>query len=425
MLIPSFGRAPRRPAMARVAPALLPGLLASLAGLATPALALNYAEALRLAELQNPALRAQQASVDGAEALRGAAASLPDPRLSVGVENLPTSGADRWSLTRDFMTMQRIALMQEVPNAAKRAARAEAAQARAERERALLAAQRLQLRQALQAAWIGVQATAQRREVLQALLLENQRLQQTLPARIAGGTVGAAELLTVRQEALGLADRMDELQRDAQRARAALHRLVGPRADEALEGELPLPAPQPEILRAGLHRHAELATYPAQQAMARAELREAQADARGDWAWEIAYSRRGRQWGDMVSFQLSFELPWQKDRRQQPAIAARQREADRMALEQEEAQRQHRQALDDELAEHQSLQGQLARLRGQGLTLAQQRLELALSGYQSGKSDLSALLAARAQLLELRLREIELQTQQALLSVRLNSLIEE
>ncbi len=425
MLIPSFGRAPRRPAMARVAPALLPGLLASLAGLATPALALNYAEALRLAEQQSPALRAQQASVDGAEALRGAAASLPDPRLSVGVENLPTSGADRWSLTRDFMTMQRIALMQEVPNAAKRAARADAAQARAERERAMLVVQRLQLRQALQAGWIAVQTVERRRALLQELLAENQRLQQTLPARIAGGSATASELLMARQEALGLADRQDELQRDAEKARAALRRLIGPQADEALEGELPLPPLQPERLRERLHRHAELASYPAQQAMARAELREAQAESRGDWAWEIAYSRRGRQWGDMVSFQLSFDLPWQKERRQQPAIDARLREAQRMALEQEEVERQHRQALDEDIAEHQSLERQLVRLRSDGLLLAQQRLDLALSGYQAGKSDLNAVLAARAQLLELRLREIELQTQQALLSVRLNSLIEE
>ncbi len=425
MPIPLLARARWRPAIAGAAPWPSLPALALLAGLAAPACALDYAEALRLAEQHSPALQAQQASVDGAEAARGAAAALPDPRLSLGVENLPTSGADRWSLTRDFMTMQRIALMQDVPNAAKRAARAEAAQARADRARALLVVQRLQLRQALQTAWLSVQTVAQRRAILQAQLQENQRLQQTLPARIAGGTAGAAELLMARQEALGLADRMDELQRDAQMARAALRRMIGARGDEPLDGELHLPPPQAEVLRARLHQHAELAPYPAARHMASAELREAQAESRGDWAWEIAYSRRGRQWGDMVSFQLSFDLPWQKERRQQPAITARQREADRMALEQEEAERQHRQTLDEELAQHQSLDRQLERLRSEGLGLAQQRLDLALSGYQSGKAELSAVLAARMQLLELRLREVELQSQQTLLRVRLSALIEE
>ena len=85
---------------------------------------------------QAPALTAQQAAVDGALAAQPGAATLPDPRLTVGVDNLPISGADTLSLSRDFMTMQRFGLMQEVPNRAKREARAVGAQARIERERA-------------------------------------------------------------------------------------------------------------------------------------------------------------------------------------------------------------------------------------------------------------------------------------------------
>lgn len=417
------GRARSRPAPAGAVS--VRAALLSFALLAGPAVALDPAEALRLAEQLNPALRAQQASADGAWASQAAAAALPDPRLSLGVENLPTSGPDRWSLTRDFMTMQRLALMQEVPNAAKRAARAEAAQARADRERALLVLQRLQLRQALGTAWIAVQSAQRGRDLLQALVDENLQLQRTLPARIAGGSAAAAELVMARQEALALADRQDELTRELLKARAALRRLVGPRGDEPLSGELPLSPVQAEALRARLHAHAELAAFPAQQALARAELREAESESRGDWAWELAYSRRGRQWGDMLSFQLSFDLPWQRERRQQPMAAARQRELERVQLEREEAEQRHRLALEEDLAELQSLASQHERLTSQGLPLAQDRVSLALSAYQSGKSDLGAVLAARAQLLELRLRQNELQTRQALLQLRLNSLAEE
>lgn len=400
-------------------------LLATSFCLVGPVFALSYAEALSLAERQNPALRAQQSSVDAAVAAQGAAGALPDPRLSVGVENLPVSGMDRWSLTRDFMTMQRIALMQEMPNRAKRDARVDGSRARAERERAMLLVQRLQLRAALGVAWVGVQSVDRRRAVLDELVAENQRLQQTLPARIGSGTAAAADLLMARQEALILADRADELQRDADKARAALRRLVGPQGDEPLTGDVPALTAQPEELRARLHQHAELAPYPAMQAMARAELREAQSESRGDWAWEVAYSRRGPQWGDMVSFQLSFDLPWQKDRRQQPVIAAKLREAERVEAEREEAERRHRQELDEELAELQALDRQIARVESAGLPLAQDRLALGMSGYQAGKTDLGALLAARSQVLEQRMRLVELQTQRSLLQVRLNSLTEE
>lgn len=400
-------------------------LSASGACLVSPAFALSYAEALGLAERQNPALRAQQSSVDAAVAAQGEAGSLPDPKLSVGVENLPVSGMDRWSLTRDFMTMQRLALMQEVPNRAKREARVDGSRARAERERAMLIVQRLQLRAALGIAWVGVQSADRRRAVLDELLAENQRLQQMLPARIAAGSATAGDLLVARQEALTLADRADELKRDADKARAALRRLVGPQADEPLAGDIPALAVSPDELRARLHQHAELAAYPAMQAMARAELREAQSESRGDWAWEVAYSRRGAQWGDMVSFQVSFDLPWQKDKRQQPAIAARLREAERVDAEREEAERKHRQELEEELAELQALDRQIARIESSGLQLAKDRLALSMGGYQSGKADLGTVLAARSQVLEQGMRLIDLQAQRSVLQVRLNSLSEE
>jgi outer membrane protein TolC len=289
----------------------------------------------------------------------------------------------------------------------------------------MLIVQRLQLRAALGIAWVGVQSADRRRVVLDELLAENQRLQQTLPARIAAGSATAGDLLVARQEALTLADRADELKRDADKARAALRRLVGPPADEPLAGDIPALAVSPEELRARLHQHAELAAYPAMQAMARAELREAQSESRGDWAWEVAYSRRGPQWGDMVSFQVSFDLPWQKDKRQQPAIAARLREAERVDAEREEAERKHRQELEEELAELQALDRQIARIESSGLQLAKDRLTLSMSGYQSGKTDLGTVLAARSQVLEQGMRLIDLQAQRSVLQVRLNSLTEE
>lgn len=387
--------------------------------------ALGYREALVLAEQQSPSLAAQRLQLDAAGAAHGAAAALPDPKLSIGVENLPISGMDRWSLTRDFMTMQRLALMQEVPNQAKREARVQVAQARSERERALVALQRLQVRQALGQAWVAAQAADRRQELLGMLLAENQRLQDSLPARIAGASAQATELLAARQESLALKDRCDELQRDTRKARAALRRWIGPRADEPLDDAPPPLAIPIEQLRADLHRHAELAVYPAMRGMAAAELREAQAESRGDWSWELAYSRRGRQWGDMVSVQFSFDLPWQKGQRQEPLIRAKQLESQRVEAEQEDAARRHLQELEESALELQTLERQIERLQSDGIALAVDRSALALSSYQSGKSDLGSVLAARAQVLEARLRLIELQAQRDGLLVRLNSLIAE
>ena len=385
--------------------------------------ALSFAEAREIAEQQSPRVSAQRLQIDAVESAQKAAGTLPDPKLSVGLENLPISGMDRWSLTRESMTGQRLALMQEVPNQAKRAAKVASAQARVERERAALVLQRLQIRQELGLAWIAAQAVEQREQLLTELLAENQRLQDSLPARVAGGSAQAGDLLAAQQEALALSDRRDDLQRDRSKARAMLRRWVGPRADESLQGGTgPLIHPVAQ-LRAELSSHAELALYPTMQSMARAESHEAQSESRGDWSWEIAYSRRDRRWGDMVSFQVTFDLPWQKDRRQTPMIQAKQRELERLEAEQEDVARRHLQELDDSAAELQALDSQIERLKSTGLQLAQGRAELALSNYRAAKSDLSAVLGARAQVLETRLRLIDLQAQRDGVTMRLNSLI--
>ena len=390
---------------------------------ASGAYALSFVEAREIAEQQSPRVSAQRLQIDAVESAQKAAGTLPDPKLSIGLESFPISGMDRWSLTRESMTGQRLALMQEVPNQAKRAAKVASAQARVERERAALVLQRLQIRQELGLAWIAAQAVEQRDQLLAELLAENQRLQDSLPARVAGGSAQAGDLLAAQQEALALSDRRDDLQRDRSKARAMLRRWVGPRADESLQGGIgPLIHPVAQ-LRAELSSHAELALYPTMQSMARAESHEAQSESRGDWSWEVAYTRRDRRWGDMVSFQLTFDLPWQKERRQTPMIQAKQRELERLEAEQEDVTRKHLQELDDSAAELQALDSQIERLQSTGLQLAQGRAELALSNYRSAKGDLSAVLGARAQVLEARLRLIDLQAQRDGVTTRLNSLI--
>jgi outer membrane protein TolC len=385
---------------------------------------LSFDEATRLAREQAPALQAQRSTLDGAQALLPAAATLPDPRLIVGLDNLPVTGADRFSTTADFMTMQRIGLMQEVPNSAKREARTAGAQARIERERALLAVTELAVRRDAALAWLAVYFAESRAARLADLERENQLLQDTLEARIASGQALPAERTMARIDALMIADRRDDALRDVERARASLRRWVGLRAVEPLEGEPPPLRIDAEQLRADLHRHAELAPYDAMLALARAEAREADAEQRGDWGWELVYSRRP-QYGDMMSFQLVFDLPWDRERRQQPQLIAKQREAARIEAERVDTLRRHGEEIDAQLAELKALDAQHARLERQALALNTERVALALASYQAGRGDLGVVLAARREAVETRLRLIDLDAQRAALRVRLNTLIAE
>lgn len=387
--------------------------------------ALSLDDTAAAALTQAPMLHSQQLAVDSARTASAAATTLPDPRLAVGVENLPIAGMGRYSAVADGMTMQRLALMQDVPNAAKRAARADGANAKVAREQAQLVVTRLAIRRDAQLAWLGVHYAERKLAQLAALEHENQLLLATLDARIAAGRAMPADKLMARQEALALADRRDEAGRDVAKARATLRRWVGERANEPLAGEPPLQAQPADEARAAIHRHAELAPFDAMRAMADAEAREMDAEQRGDWAWEVAYQRRGPQYGDMVSFQVSMDLPWQKERRQKPIADAKRIDAARVEAERQATLRMHQEELDGWLAEGQALQAQRERLVGPGTTLATERVALALSGYEAGRGDLAGVLAARREALETQLRLTDLDAQLAALNVRLATLIAE
>ena len=125
----------------------------------------------------------------------------------------------------------------------------------------------------------------------------------------------------------------------------------------------------------------------------------------------------------MVSFQVTFDLPWQQERRQGPQIKAKQLELQRLEAEQEDVTRRSLQELEDSAAELAALQSQIERLQSAGIGLAQGRAQLALANYQAAKGDLSAVLGARAQVLEAQWRLIDLQAQRDAVTARLNSLI--
>ncbi|MGH8122669.1 MAG: hypothetical protein ACREPT_07830, partial [Rudaea sp.] len=68
---------------------------------------LGLLDAVRLAEAESPDVEAQQAAVTAAEDTIKPAGELPDPKLIVGVDNLPINTGSAFSVTQDFMTMRK------------------------------------------------------------------------------------------------------------------------------------------------------------------------------------------------------------------------------------------------------------------------------------------------------------------------------
>jgi outer membrane protein TolC len=239
---------------------------------------LPFAAALVLAEAHSPSLAAKSAAVDAATSAALPAAALPDPKLIVGADNVPISGADRFDINRDFMTMEKIGVMQDVPNGDKRQARADVAaatvaQADAERE-----IERLKVRELTATAWLNRFYLERRVAVLSEFDRENQLLAAAVQAQVRAGKPVAGDAVMPRLEAADLADRRDELIQLIEQAKAELKRWIGDDAYLPLAGDAPVLAIDPIALHQHLHRHPELAAYGPMTELAQAEVRAAEAE---------------------------------------------------------------------------------------------------------------------------------------------------
>jgi len=381
-----------------------------LAGAAATALAdpLSFDDALALALRNAPVLTANTARIDAAREAAIPAAELPDPKLALGIINLPIEGPDRFSLTEEAMTMRSIGVMQEFPNGAKREARAAAARWRVDVAKSDLRIARLEVLRETAVAWIARHSIEHQLARLDELFKENRLFDAAVRARLAGGKGMAADVVMPRQEAAMIEDRRDDLRASRSQANASLKRWLGQAAEAPLQGDPPDWPIARDTLVQGLHRHPQLLAFDPKGKVLDAEVAEAQAAKKPDWAIELAYQKRGPQFSDMAMLQLSFDLPVFPGSRQDPMIAARLAERTGLDAERETALREQAAILDSELADYERLSNALRRQNEVQLPLAKEKVDLAMADWRGGMGDLTALIAARRERIDAELKAIQI-----------------
>jgi outer membrane protein TolC len=381
---------------------------------------LSFDDALARALNETPALAVNAAQVDAAKQSAIPAGELPEPKLILGVDNLPIEGADRYSLTSDSMTMQRIGLMQEFPNHAKRVAQATVAQAQVKVAEAQTRITRLIVVRETATAWI-TRATVERQLArVDDLVSQNHLLDEAVRAQLVGGMGAATDAVTVRQEAAMIEERRDELIAQRAQAIAALRRWVGVAADLPLTGTSPDWPIKEEALAHGLHRHPELELFEPQAQVLDAEIDEARSNERPDWSLELAYQKRGPQFDDMAMLEVSVDLPLFPGSRLDPQVAARRGERTALDAQRESALREHASMLESDLADYQRLSNAVRRQRETLLPLADEKIALATAAWRGNKGSLADVAAARLERIDTELKAIALEGESAQLAARLH-----
>lgn len=402
--------------------ALLIGV-SSLGARAQPTLSLD--QALRLAQDRSRQLTAQELAAAAAREMSAAAGQLPDPTLKAGVNNLPVDGADRFSLTRDFMTMRSIGVMQELTRNDKRKARSARFDREAELAEANRAAALADLRRDTAMAWLDTHFQQRMRE-----LLREQRTEATLQIEAAeaayrGGRGAQAEVFAARSAVALLDNRAREIELQIASARTRLARWVGAAAEQDL-GAPPLLDVAPldaASVDARLDHHPQIAVLARQEAAARADVDVATSAKRPDWSVELMFSQRGSAYSNMVSLNVSVPLQWDQKNRQDREITARLALAEQVRAQREEAAREHAAETRIWLLQWQSSRERLTQYDSALVPLAAERTRAALAAYRGAGSPLAAVLEARRMEIDTRMERLRLEMESAGLWARLQYLI--
>lgn len=401
-------------------------LCASLAALAADP-PLSLVETQRIAVERSRQLASQSLGVGAARDMAVAAGQLPDPVLSVGVENLPVEGPDRFSIARESMTMRRIGVMQEMTSREKRTLRAERFEKEALKGLAEQDATRAAIRRDAAIAWLDAWYAEAMAGVLAEQRVRGVQEAQGAEAEYRAGRGSQGDVLMVKTSLAMLDDRAAELERKARNARTMLARWAGAEADRPL-------APRPDIgsvaiaphdLDGQLAQHPDIAVLARQEEMASTEARLASANRTPDWSVELAYSVRGSMFGDMVSLGVKMPLPWDRANRQDRELAAKLAAVGQAQALREEALRQHVAEVKAMLNEWESNRTRLTRYEREIVPLAAMRADAALAAYRGGKSGINEVLAARRGELETRLQALQLESETARLWAQLNFLAAE
>ena len=385
---------------------------------------LGLEEALRIGEGQSPRLEAQRHALRAAEEQTGRAGELPDPKLRLGIENLPVSGPDAFRYDRDSMTMRAIGLMQEFPNSNKRSARSARAERARDVERSMLFSQRSMVQRDIAAAWLDAYFAERSRAALERLVERLAAQSDTVIAGVARGRQSAAESFMLRGAVEQARDKVLDQQRMAERSRYVLAALIGEEAERPL-GDPPNLAefahPRDGLV-ARLEEHPELRVLDLRQALARAEVELAKADKRSDWSLEVGYGHRAPAFDNMLTVMFAIDLPWQAERRQDRDVASRLADLERARALKEEARRMHEAEVRGWLADHDAATRRVERFRAVLLPLARERSEAALAAYRGGRGELSAVLEAQRAITETELAALTVEVERGKAWANLNYL---
>ena len=388
--------------------AVTAALLTAVSLLAMPVRAaepLTLGAAQQLALQNDPSIRQLQSEVGAVRDSAASAGQWPDPKLSVGLANLPTNS---YAVGRDSMTMQVVGIEQDFPAGDVRALSTTRGDQLADAQRALVKDRQLQVIRDVRRAWFDLYYADHAVPLVQQSEQVFEQLLDIAKLRYSNGQGAEQDLSRAELEMGMLQERELELHADIDAARAALAKFVGSDAaqDPLVDTlpELPQPPDREELLKR-LIQHPRIVAANTQIAAADTATDIARQAYKPAWGLNLSYERRpgadaaGVPYTNMVTAMVTVSVPLFTGNRQDRSVSAASAAASASEDARDDELRDLKQMLDTGWAHWEHLSHIRDLYAKAILPSASLNTQATLSAYRNGSADFDEL--ARAQITDL------------------------
>lgn len=397
--------------------ALVTGILPAGAIAGEDLLTLEVAE--RAARQHDEGLQAAKHRREGLAAEAQAADELPDPQLSVSLENVPTNN---YSLSDSPMTQTVVTLSQTLPPGNTLAYQAKAASAAVSGQQAAIAIADRQLSREIRQLWLDVY-----RQVALSRLLEEERglyreLLDSARAVYQVNKTSGSDLVRLQARLSRIEDALDRRRGEAEAARTRLARWVGVAASRPLPDELP------SILTitpdGAIDQQPEIERLQAQLEAARARVDVARQQFAPEIGLQVGYGLQAGREPNTLSAGVSVSLPIFAKYRQSPRLRGAQQSAQAAQLELTKRARDLAAQADGIQARLAALDRRIARYHDRIIPELQQVAEMIRGEIGAGQGEFEALIEAERTVLDARQEQLTLRLERADQLINLRYLLE-
>lgn len=364
--------------------------------------------------------------------------SMPDPRISVGMLNVPTDG---FALNEQAMTQLKMGVSQMLPRGDSVALQRDALAAKAAEHPARRDLRKAEVTRAITLAWIDIIILHNSKELVTEQLQLLDQLTIAVENNYASSS-GASQYDVLSMEVLhtALEDRLESLTSEQQTAIAGLSNWLTPMQQATLTNITPNQADQrwltsligqsllPANTSALLERLQQHPLVISRNAVINVQkIKQQQVETSFDPQWEFNASYAYRQAAtnntsraDFVSVGMSVDVPLFSRKVKQAAMAATVAETESLETEKRLVIQQQLSEVNQLYARYPALQSRINRYEQTLLPLRQQHYDAALNAYTTASGNFSDVMQSHLALIDDQMKLLNLQGDMAALMTRLD-----